>query len=266
MKKKPTFSYKSSIEPRLSTGKANSHVLRDQFVKENLCVKTQLSKKNHKTKSHAEILTKSHHSSEQYKQQARNAKSNKLVTLNSLESEFSTDQICVESQLFIFSSKAVTQKGYIPDISKVNQDTYLIKSFVHKDEMYNIFGVFDGHGVHGHLVSKLAKELLEVEIIRLIKKNHIMDSNRIYGSFQKIQREILNSKVDVNLSGTTVLIIVIVKDILIEINLGDSQYGLFSYQDDGCKFVYGNQLHNFTNTKELDRVKNFKCVIKSLIG
>ena len=165
-----------------------------------------------------------------------------------------------------FRYKAVTQKGFIPKISKVNQDKYLIKSVVHKNEVYNIFGIFDGHGAKGHLISELAKKLLEEEIIRLIKKDHIMDDNRILGSFQKIQRNILKEKVDANLSGTTVLIIVIVKDTLIEINLGDSQYGLFSCIDDDFKFVFGNELHNFSNPKELERVKNYKCVIQCLKG
>lgn len=190
----------------------------------------------------------------------------KLVTLNSLESALSTNPTCVEARMFNFTSKAVTQKGFIPDTSKVNQDRYFIKNITHKDEVYNIFGIFDGHGVNGHLVSDLAKKLLEAEITRLIYKNYIMDVSKIQGSFNKIHREISESKINSSLSGTTVLIVIIVKDVLIEINLGDSEYGLFSSVDNEFKFMWGNSLHNFSNPKELERVQSNKCVIKCLRG
>jgi len=151
-------------------------------------------------------------------------------------------------------------------LNKINQDSYLNCNFEHKNDIYNIFGIFDGHGTNGHLISQLTKKLMEAEIKRLIMKGQIMDANRIHGSFQKIQRDILNEKIDSSLSGTTALLIVVVNDTLVEINLGDSEYGLYTFEDNNLKLIYNNDLHNFSNQKELDRVKNSKCVIKPLMG
>ena len=47
-------------------------------------------------------------------------------------------------------------------MTKTNQDSYLIKSDkINSGEIEYTFGVFDGHGIQGHLVSEAIKNYLK---------------------------------------------------------------------------------------------------------
>ncbi|CAI2381227.1 unnamed protein product [Moneuplotes crassus] len=67
----------------------------------------------------------------------------------------------------------------------------------------DIFGVFDGHGVNGHLVSEYVKEKLP----NLIRKNLINSKNPIdqviTDCVEKIDNNLLKSQIESNYSGTT---------------------------------------------------------------
>ena len=53
---------------------------------------------------------------------------------------------------------------------KINQDAYIIiENFMMKDRF--LFGVCDGHGVHGHFVSEFVKEILPENIEYCLIKN-----------------------------------------------------------------------------------------------
>ncbi len=58
------------------------------------------------------------------------------------------------SKVFVAKSKAGRQYD---GSTKTNQDSYLIKNKVLNLDNYAIFGVFDGHGSHGHFVSNMIK-------------------------------------------------------------------------------------------------------------
>lgn len=54
-----------------------------------------------------------------------------------------------------------TKKGYIPNNSfKVNQDSYIITPNINKQTWQHFFGICDGHGPFGHLVSNFIKNHL----------------------------------------------------------------------------------------------------------
>lgn len=49
---------------------------------------------------------------------------------------------------------------------KVNQDSYTFNPKIIEELGMNFFGVFDGHGTNGHLVSSTVKKKLPVHISR----------------------------------------------------------------------------------------------------
>ena len=59
----------------------------------------------------------------------------------------------------IIISSVITMSGICDEKEKINQDSYLIKENIFK-ENYNIYGVFDGHGENGHHVSKYVSEYM----------------------------------------------------------------------------------------------------------
>ena len=63
-----------------------------------------------------------------------------------------------DSTIKILSSM-VTQPGINDNKEKINQDSYLILENLF-DLKFNIYGIFDGHGDNGHLISNLVSTLL----------------------------------------------------------------------------------------------------------
>jgi len=91
------------------------------------------------------------------------------------------------------------KKGFKPEAP--NQDSF---SFIHMEGEFDLYGVFDGHGVFGHDVSNFVREFLP--------KLFISDPNRENGnikqamidSFKKIQQMIeATTQIDARTSGTT---------------------------------------------------------------
>lgn len=63
---------------------------------------------------------------------------------------------------------------------KVNQDVYLVKINMYDIEGFNLFGVLDGHGENGHLVSRFARNFIIEEIQNKIKKSNKKSLSEIY--------------------------------------------------------------------------------------
>ncbi len=130
-----------------------------------------------------------------------------------------------------------------PGIVKTNQDDYFIKTNFLENENFYFLGVCDGHGEDGHLVSKYVSKKLTNYITSL-------SNDEILSSFEKINSEIYsNSDINSNMSGTTVVSVIITPDRLISINLGDSRLSLFKY-DNGI--YYSKNLSREHKPRELD--------------
>ena len=59
----------------------------------------------------------------------------------------------------IIISSVITMSGICDEKEKINQNSYLIKKNIFK-ENFNIYGVFDGHGENGHQVSKYVSDYM----------------------------------------------------------------------------------------------------------
>ena len=112
-----------------------------------------------------------------------------------------------------------------PGIVKTNQDAYFVKENFLKNNEYFYIGVCDGHGEAGHVISNFVTNKLPVYITDL-------SNETIINAFKKVNKEIYaNSKMDSNMSGTTVVSIILTPTNIICVNLGDSRAALFKYDN-----------------------------------
>ena len=112
-----------------------------------------------------------------------------------------------------------------PGIVKTNQDAYFVKENFLKNSEYFYIGVCDGHGEQGHVVSNYVINKLPSYIKDL-------SNETITEAFKKINKEIYaSSKMDSNMSGTTVVSIILTPNNIICVNLGDSRASLFRYEN-----------------------------------
>ena len=146
----------------------------------------------------------------------------------------------------IIISSVITMSGICDEKEKINQDSYLIKENIFK-ENYNIYGVFDGHGENGHLVSKYISDymneyfnnklnylineedkqnLFTENISNIFLKNH---DQMIKTASTKIDKELSSlNDYDISQSGSTSVMLYILNDTLICANIGDSQCFIFN--------------------------------------
>ena len=104
---------------------------------------------------------------------------------------------------------------------KTNQDSYLTK----EDDKNFIFGVFDGHGFEGHLVSQAIKNYLNNNL----NSSTFSSNENIYTIFKSLSSSI-NSSSNFNAmeSGSTVVLTFISNNLIICANCGDSRAILIS--------------------------------------
>ena len=119
---------------------------------------------------------------------------------------------------------------------KINQDSFLKIEHINGFEDFNIYGIFDGHGSSGHLVSqfivhylteyyKYNEEILKKKTIESIysllkKKNYLF----IKESIKKSEEALFDSdEIDSTFSGTTCILIFIIGTKIISVNIGDSR-------------------------------------------
>ena len=144
------------------------------------------------------------------------------------------------SRINCFASKSKSGKDYT-GAKKVNQDSYLLKTSVFGLEDYCVFGVYDGHGMHGHFTSQSAKFTLgnyfsNIEHFlgdmkqgnnlssELIAKRLLSDDGRLLkNAYFEAEAVMQKDKFDCNFSGTTAVTIILLGDSIISLNAGDSR-------------------------------------------
>jgi len=108
---------------------------------------------------------------------------------------------------------------------KTNQDSYLTKEEDNstKNRVYT-FGVFDGHGLQGHLISEAIKNYL-----MNCNSDDYSSKKKIISMFSSLSYSIENSRnFDPFCSGSTVVLVHITKEKIICANCGDSRAILIS--------------------------------------
>jgi len=118
---------------------------------------------------------------------------------------------------------------------KTNQDSYLEIYKLYNINDANIFGILDGHGVNGHLVSQCVSKYLTKFFNTNRKLTIADDSTEVYvtlhrdnfdfikKAIQRAEKEISSNKIDASLSGSTCCLVFQLGNKLIISNVGDSR-------------------------------------------
>ena len=129
-------------------------------------------------------------------------------------------------------SRAGSNEG---GLTKINQDSYILKTNINGIKDFNIFGVLDGHGIQGHLISDFASNFLPNQIINNFEIKICKDTESIYNKLKEYDYQIIkhayistdNNLKSYNLdgkeSGTTCNLLIHVGEHLICSNVGDSR-------------------------------------------
>ena len=119
--------------------------------------------------------------------------------------------------------------------TKINQDSYIVQTCINGLKDFNIFGVLDGHGIEGHLVSQFVANYIQEEFrthpsIEKIKKTEKLYQRLIARDFAIIKDIFINADhalkdedIDSDNSGTTCVLVIQVGHHIICANTGDSR-------------------------------------------
>ena len=127
---------------------------------------------------------------------------------------------------------------------KLNQDSYIIQRDINYIKNFNIFAIFDGHGFNGNIISEYLKENLINKIGQHPQIKSLKNLEYIYSQFVKdnykiireiffeLDNELLNNEklIDINLSGSTCILLIQIGDNIISANIGDSK-AILVYED-----------------------------------
>ena len=110
---------------------------------------------------------------------------------------------------------------------KTNQDSCISREEEINSSKEYIFGVFDGHGLDGHLISQSIKNFFEnINFQKLTPKENILSTYKSLSTYIQTQNNF-----DVLCSGSTCLILYITSSKIISANLGDSRSILITTDD-----------------------------------
>ena len=187
-----------------------------------------------------------------YSNSLKPKKSNKI----NLKQNLSTTELQKVDNTIKINSAFITKAGLDDKKEKINQDSFLTLEKIFEN-ILNIFGIFDGHGKNGHLISSLVSKFLNNYLTNKenysFQKNNSDDSDsdsslssqdiiinnellsKLFSSEDFI-KNIINeldikaneSNFDLQFSGTTCLLLFILNDTLICSNIGDSMCVLFN--------------------------------------
>ncbi|KAA0064486.1 putative protein phosphatase 2C 72 [Cucumis melo var. makuwa] len=124
----------------------------------------------------------------------------------------------------------------------INQDAAFAYQEFGEVEESDLFGVFDGHGQNGHIVSNLVKNRLPSLLLREVTAKSSLVKRKSFNtwkeafetSFKVMDKEIkLQENLDGSFSGSTAVVIVKQGDYLVIGNLGDSRAVMGRMRDDG---------------------------------
>ena len=174
--------------------------------------------------------------------------------------------------------------------AKINQDSLFKVKF--GDLNYSYYGVCDGHGPLGHLVSDFIKSNLTFIVYKNIKSLLIQKSNSIdinsnntinlnsiddsFIDFPKLFKESFllmesklseNKTINIELSGTTCISLLFCEDRIISANLGDSRAikGFYNEKNKKWEYIPLSRDHKPSVKDESERIKNCKGKIHPYI-
>ncbi|OMJ68208.1 hypothetical protein SteCoe_34410 [Stentor coeruleus] len=119
----------------------------------------------------------------------------------------------------------ISQKGSENKIPHDNnQDSILFQTKLNSQAYQFLFGVFDGHGSYGHLVSNFIKKTINLSIPRCLPEAQENDMiNFLCQSIDQAINDLNTSNIDINISGSTLCLIMISGPQIVCASIGDSR-------------------------------------------
>ena len=211
-------------------------------------------------------------STREYSKKQINKSSQMSISLNNKELKNIKD-----NEEIIKAYNVVTYPGKDKNFyTKINQDYYVIETNINGIKNFNLFGVLDGHGLYGHLISLfvgkyIVSTFINNEEIKLctdldelylkLKYNNFGIINEI---FVNAEKELYNEEFDSNFSGTTCIIVFQIGKNLICANSGDSRAILIYNEKE--KLMSNNENDNTTSKINKSTDKNINYYqIKNII-
>ena len=155
---------------------------------------------------------------------------------------------------------------------KTNQDSYLSLFNIYNLKNYSVFGIFDGHGINGHLVSQFVKKYFENFFTNIDNNNgnlynknenyifkELIKENKIKEMFKLLDNLLLEKHFSIQYSGTTCLIIIYIGDKIICYNIGDSR-AVYINKDFKCIPI--SKDHKPENNDEKLRIEESGGIVK----
>ena len=180
-----------------------------------------------------------------------------------------------------YSRKGTEENG---NDKENNQDNSIILCDVCDIENYCIYGIMDGHGSNGHLVSSFVKEKIKEyftdkkiyrkkKLNKAVSSKEVKNSDKIYvklihndyeiikNFYKKVNDDLYNTKFDVHFSGTTCVLLFKVGTKIICSNVGDSRAILVKENinikntDTNYEFIELSHDHKPENKEERERIE-----------
>ena len=166
---------------------------------------------------------------------------------------------------------------------KTNQDNYLVRVKLNNIPGFNLWGVLDGHGTHGHYVSAFCRDFITNELIKYTENLKVSGIKNVDEIYQHLKKENFNfiknlynkcdeemkkqNNFDYILSGTTCNIIYQFGKHLLCASVGDSR-GILVYDND--KNLLTSNIFNLSYDHKPDlpdeyqRIKNMGGTVRKL--
>ena len=161
-------------------------------------------------------------------------------------------------------------KGLPEEPEKINQDNLFKLKFENLN--LSFYGVCDGHGDDGHLISKFISTSLPYFIYEELKKNSIYNNINSYISkifeniFLQLNSLLINNKeINSAFSGTTCISLLLCNNQIISCNLGDSRAIKGQLFNNKWSFELLSRDHKPNEPDEMKRIKENKGIIKPYI-
>lgn len=140
-----------------------------------------------------------------------------------------------------------------------NQDSLLILKCLNKSPSQHFAAVFDGHGPEGHKISKFLKDQLAKDFPLALKNSFEQifseSSDQVLkGCIETVKNKVLQSNIDLQYSGSTLIAAYLNDSEFVCANIGDSQAVIVSY-DKQWSHRAVNGLHRPANVNEKLRIE-----------
>ena len=181
----------------------------------------------------------------------------------------SSKVVVIGKEDFLREYKFLTQAGKKEgNITKENQDTYLIEYKINGLKDFNMFGVLDGHGYFGQKASTFVRDFIIKQITENKEITNLTSLSEIYhklhenkyqiikNAYIQAEKELQLAEFNCDFSGTTCVIVFQIGHHLICSNVGDSRAIAVLKKEGALKYntVPLSKDHKPNNEKEKKRI------------